>query len=138
MEFETLKMKDSESVKEFSDRLMKVVNQIRLLSDDLPDKRVVEKVLISLPEKFEDKISSLEDSRDLSVISLSELGKHKAQASYAVKKTTNENKEAENQKGAGKGGKYQDCHITKERHIHQSGVGSGHECNVVSANNLAI
>jgi hypothetical protein len=66
-------MKESEAVKEFSDRLMKVVNQIRLLGDDLPDKRVVEKVLISLPEKFESKISSLEDSRDLSSISLAEL-----------------------------------------------------------------
>lgn len=73
MKFEILKMRDSESVKEFSNRLMKVVNQIRLLSDDMPDKRVVEKVLISLPEKFESKISSLEDSRDLASISLAKL-----------------------------------------------------------------
>ncbi|XP_022848701.1 uncharacterized protein LOC111371002 [Olea europaea var. sylvestris] len=72
-EYETLKMKDSEAVKEYADRLMKVVNKIRLLGDDLPDRRIVEKVLISLPEKFEAKISSLEDSRDLSSITLSEL-----------------------------------------------------------------
>ena len=52
-EFESLKMKDSETIKEFSDKLMKVVNQIRLLGEELNDKRVVEKVLVSLPEKFE-------------------------------------------------------------------------------------
>ena len=72
-EFETLRMKDTELVKEFTDRLLKVVNQIRVLGEDLPDKRVVEKVLVSLPEKFEAKISSLEEVRDLDQISVSEL-----------------------------------------------------------------
>nr|XP_048326779.1 MDIS1-interacting receptor like kinase 2-like [Ziziphus jujuba var. spinosa] len=72
-EFETLRMKDFELVKDFIDILMKVVNQIRILGEELGDKRVVEKVLVSLPEKFEVKISSLEDSRDLNQISLSEL-----------------------------------------------------------------
>ena len=66
-------MKDSETIKEFSNKLMKVVNQIRLLGEELNNKRVVEKVLVSFPEKFESKISSLEDSRDLSQITLSEL-----------------------------------------------------------------
>ena len=52
-EFESLKMKDSETIKEFSDKLMKVVNQIRLLGEELNDKRVMKKVLVSLPKKFE-------------------------------------------------------------------------------------
>lgn len=60
-------------MKEFSDRLLKVVNQVRLLRKDIPDKRVVEKVLVSFPKKFEARISSLEDSRDLSTVTLSEL-----------------------------------------------------------------
>lgn len=72
-EFELLRMKESESVKDYSDRLMKIVNQITLLGEDLPEIRVVEKVLVSLPERFESKISSLEDSRDLSQLSLAEL-----------------------------------------------------------------
>ncbi|XP_031256699.1 uncharacterized protein LOC116114705 [Pistacia vera] len=37
------------------------------------NQRVVEKVLVSLPERFEAKISSLEDSKDLCRISLAEL-----------------------------------------------------------------
>ncbi|KAL4388598.1 hypothetical protein GQ457_09G027370 [Hibiscus cannabinus] len=72
-EYGMLRMKESESVKEYADRLMKIVNQIRLFGEDLPEKRVVEKVLVSLPEKFESKIYSLEDSKDISQLSLAEL-----------------------------------------------------------------
>ena len=72
-EFEMLRMKETETIKEYFDRLLIVVNKIRLLREDLPDRRIVEKVLVSLPERFEAKISSLEDSRDLTKISLIEL-----------------------------------------------------------------
>ncbi|RVX04494.1 Retrovirus-related Pol polyprotein from transposon RE1 [Vitis vinifera] len=72
-QFEVLRMKDKEFIKEYVDRLMEVVNKIRLLGEDLTDQRVVEKVLVSLPERFESKISSLEDSKDLTKISLAEL-----------------------------------------------------------------
>lgn len=72
-EFEVLRMEEEETVRQYTDRLMKVVNQIRLLGEELTDKRIVEKVLVSVPEKFEAKISSLEDSRDLSTMSLAEL-----------------------------------------------------------------
>ncbi|XP_057984522.1 uncharacterized protein LOC131169324 [Hevea brasiliensis] len=71
--FEALKMKETENVKEYSDKVIKVVNQIRVLGEDLPDKRVVEKILVSLPERFEAKISSLKDSKDVYQISLAEL-----------------------------------------------------------------
>ena len=63
---------DTEMVKEFTDRILKVVNQLRVLGEELSDKRVVEKVLVSLPERFESKISSLEESRDLSKITVAE------------------------------------------------------------------
>jgi len=71
-EFEMLRLKENETTKEYFDRLLLVVNKIRLLKD-LPDKRVVEKVLVSLLERFESKISSLEDSRDLSQITIIKL-----------------------------------------------------------------
>ena len=72
-EFELLRMKEAKTIKEYFDRLLVVVNKIRLLREDLPNKRIVEKMLVSLPERFEAKISSLEDSRDLTQISLTEL-----------------------------------------------------------------
>ena len=52
---------------------MLIVNKIRLLGEKLSDERIVEKIILTLPERFESKISSLEDSRDLSEITLSEL-----------------------------------------------------------------
>ncbi|GAU33542.1 hypothetical protein TSUD_143350 [Trifolium subterraneum] len=72
-EFEALKMKETEAVREFSDRISKVVSQITLLGEELSDQRVVEKNLVCLPGRFEAKISSLEENKDFSQITLAEL-----------------------------------------------------------------
>ncbi|XP_031264143.1 uncharacterized protein LOC116122439 [Pistacia vera] len=66
-------MQEVKKVKEYVDWLMSVVNKIRLLGVEMSDKMIVEKVLVSLSKRFESKISSLEDSKDLSQISLTEL-----------------------------------------------------------------
>ena len=52
-EFELLKMKDSNSVKEYSSKLMDTVNQIRILGKNFPIQKVVDKIMVSLPDKFE-------------------------------------------------------------------------------------
>lgn len=52
-EFEVLKMKEDEVMKDYVDKLMKIVNQVRLLGAELSDARIVEKVLVSIPERFE-------------------------------------------------------------------------------------
>lgn len=52
-EFEAIKMKEAETVKDFADRLSKVVTNIRLLGEELSDQRVVEKIFLCLPERFE-------------------------------------------------------------------------------------
>lgn len=72
-QFEGLKMKESESIIDFSSKISKLVNQVRLLGEDFPDSRIVEKVLVCLPEKFEHKICSLEDSKDFSEMSFQDL-----------------------------------------------------------------
>ena len=72
-DFDTLSMKEKETIQEYSVRLMAIANKIRLLGEDLLDSRIVEKIFISLPERFEAKLSSLEDSRDISEITLPEL-----------------------------------------------------------------
>lgn len=45
----------------------------KILGKDFPDDQIVQKILVTLPEKHESKISSLEESKDLSNISLVEL-----------------------------------------------------------------
>jgi len=52
-EFEMQKMKETETIRDFSDKLLSIVNKVRLLGEDLLDKRVVEKILVTLPKRFE-------------------------------------------------------------------------------------
>ena len=59
-DFELQKMKESESVKEYSDRLLNIANKVRLLGSVLNDSRIVEKLLVTVPEKFETTITTLE------------------------------------------------------------------------------
>ncbi|XP_061375389.1 uncharacterized protein LOC133317538 [Gastrolobium bilobum] len=72
-QFERLQMKESETIKEYSDKLVNIANQARALGTNLSDNRLVQKVLVSLPERFEATIASLENTKDLSQIKLAEL-----------------------------------------------------------------
>ncbi|XP_016747292.2 uncharacterized protein [Gossypium hirsutum] len=69
-DFELQKVKESESVKKYSDRLLSISNKVRLLGSELNDSRIVEKLLVTVPEKFEATITTLENTKDLSKISL--------------------------------------------------------------------
>ncbi|KAJ8623519.1 hypothetical protein MRB53_032048 [Persea americana] len=72
-EFEMQRMKESETIKDYSDRLLDIVNKVRLLGTDFSDPRIVQKILVTVPEKFEATISSIENSKDVSSITLAEL-----------------------------------------------------------------
>ncbi|KAJ6701195.1 hypothetical protein OIU74_012532 [Salix koriyanagi] len=54
-------------------RLMNVVNQMRLLGETFEDHKIVEKLMMSVPEKFEAKISTIEESCDLQNLPIAEL-----------------------------------------------------------------
>ncbi|XP_055806936.1 uncharacterized protein LOC129875694 [Solanum dulcamara] len=64
-ELEMLRMKEGDTVKEYSAKLVKIVSKIRLFGETFPDSKVVEKMMISLPARFESKISAIEESCDL-------------------------------------------------------------------------
>ncbi|KAA3480670.1 TMV resistance protein N-like [Gossypium australe] len=66
-------MREAETVNQYVDVIIVVVKNIRLLSDQFGDSRVVEKVITTLLKRYEYKISFLEDLRDLSAISLPKL-----------------------------------------------------------------
>ncbi|XP_047320444.1 uncharacterized protein LOC124924451 [Impatiens glandulifera] len=67
------KMKDSKTIKEYSNKLLTIVNKVRLLDTKFPNSRLVQKVLVTVPERFEAIISSLENTKDLSKVSLVEI-----------------------------------------------------------------
>ena len=72
-EFEMQKMKETENIKDYADKLLSIINKVRLLGKEFSDDRIVQKILVTMPEKYESKISSLEESKDLTNISLGEL-----------------------------------------------------------------
>ena len=67
------KMKESETIKEYFNRLLSIVNKVRLFGTDSSDNRIVQKILVTVHEKFEATIASLENTKDLSSITLAKL-----------------------------------------------------------------
>ena len=53
-------------MKEYSDRLLSIANKVRLLGYVLNGSRIVEKLLVTVSEKFEATIITLENTKDLS------------------------------------------------------------------------
>ncbi|RVW16789.1 hypothetical protein CK203_076464 [Vitis vinifera] len=72
-EFEMKKMRESDAVKDYAAQLLSIADKVRLLGKEFSNEKIVQKILVTLPEKYEVTISSLENSKDLSTISLTEL-----------------------------------------------------------------
>ena len=72
-EFEMVRMKESQTIKDYAEQLPTIANKVRLLAKEFSDERVVQKNFVTLPEKYEATISSLENTKDLSSITLAEL-----------------------------------------------------------------
>jgi gag-polypeptide of LTR copia-type len=67
-------MKDSEKVKEYFSQVMDLVNQMRSLGDkDITEQKLIEKILISLPESFDSIITAIEESKDLATLPIQQL-----------------------------------------------------------------
>ena len=64
-EFEMHKMRKSETIREYVTKLISIVNEIRLFGETFSNKKIVDKIVVSVLEKYEFKISSLEDSKDI-------------------------------------------------------------------------
>jgi len=71
-EFELQRMKESGTIKEYSNRLLGIVNKVRLLGKSFTDSTIVEKILVTVPKKYEASITILENTKDLSKITLAE------------------------------------------------------------------
>ncbi|KAL6209674.1 hypothetical protein ACLB2K_020614 [Fragaria x ananassa] len=72
-EFHNLKMRESECIQDYSSLVTEVVNQMRTLGEDLSDQKVVEKILISLTEKYDPIVGAIEESKDISSLSIEQL-----------------------------------------------------------------
>jgi hypothetical protein len=72
-QFEQLKMKEDENIAAYFLRVDEIVNAIRGLGEEVDESIIVQKVLRSLPMRFDPKISSLEERTDMDSISMDEL-----------------------------------------------------------------
>lgn len=72
-EFEMQRMKESETIKEYTNKLLSIANKLRLLGSEFCDSRIVQKILVTVPARFDATISSMESSKDLSKVTLAEL-----------------------------------------------------------------
>nr|KYP65753.1 Retrovirus-related Pol polyprotein from transposon TNT 1-94 [Cajanus cajan] len=72
-EFEIQRMKETETIKQYSDKLLGIANKVRLLGTQFLDSRIVEKILVTIPERYEASIAALENTKDLSKITLAEV-----------------------------------------------------------------
>jgi hypothetical protein len=64
-QFEQLKMKEDENISSYFLRVEKIVNEIIGLGEEIEESIIAQKVLRSLPIRFNPKISSLEERSDL-------------------------------------------------------------------------
>jgi hypothetical protein len=72
-QFEQLKMKEDEDITTYFLRVDETVNAIIGLGEEIEESVIVQKVLRSLPMRFNPKISTLEERSDLNSISMDEL-----------------------------------------------------------------
>jgi hypothetical protein len=72
-DFETLLMKDSDSVDSFYTHVIGLINQIKSHGETIEDRKVVEKEIRSLPPKLYTLVVTLEEKKDLSQFILDEL-----------------------------------------------------------------
>lgn len=64
-EFEKIQMKDSKSIKEWSYKLIGIANKAGSLGTDLSNNKLVHKIQVSIPKRYEATIASLENSTSL-------------------------------------------------------------------------
>jgi hypothetical protein len=68
-----MSMKDSDALDSFYTHVIGLINHIKSHGETIEDKKFVEKVLMSLPPKFDTLVVTLEERKDLSQFTLDEL-----------------------------------------------------------------
>ena len=66
-------MKESDNIDSFFTHVIGMVTQIRSHGETLEERRIVEKVLRSLPSRFDVIVTTIEETKDLSNFSVDEL-----------------------------------------------------------------
>lgn len=92
-DFETIYMKESDTIDSFFTQIIGLVNQIRSHGENLEERRVVEKILKSFPTTFESIVVAIEETKNLSQFSMDELHATLISHEHRLRRSTNSNLE---------------------------------------------
>ena len=92
IQYETLKMHNDESIASYFLRIGTIVNCMNNLGEEIKEVTLVEKVLRSLPDIFDSKISTIEEEKDLDTLKIDEL--HGILTAYEMRKGGPSSKDA--------------------------------------------
>jgi hypothetical protein len=73
IQFEQLKMKEDETVGKYFLRVEEMVNAMKALGETIGEPSLVQKILRSLPDRFNPKVSAIEELNDLKILQFDEL-----------------------------------------------------------------
>ena len=60
-----VKMTENEPIVEFNSRISTLINQLKSNEEYYDEKRIVEKILRSLPQKYDNLVMTIEEAKDL-------------------------------------------------------------------------
>ena len=104
-EFEILSMKDNETVNEYFSRTLAIANKMTAHGESMGQTKVVEKVLRSMTSKFNYVVCSIEESNDVTALTIDELQSsllvHEQRMQYTLEK---DEEQALKVSSAGRGG----------------------------------
>jgi hypothetical protein len=73
LKFEQMKMNEDETISKYFLRVEELVNAMKGLGETFDDSLLIQKILRSLPDKFNPKVSAIEELNDLKTLSIDQL-----------------------------------------------------------------
>lgn len=133
-EFENLQMKENESISDFSSSIFGLINQLKSNGEDYEEKRILEKILRSLPPKYNNLVMTIEEENDLTNLTMDELmgilqthehqiNRSTSSQEQAFKAQANERGRGRGRNGSGRGSRGRGC--GNPRQINARGESSG-------------
>ncbi|KAA0038023.1 gag-pol polyprotein [Cucumis melo var. makuwa] len=71
-QFEEMKMEEDQSLSEYNVKILDIANKSFLLGERIPESKLVRKVLSSLPQRFNMKVTTIEEANDITKMKLEE------------------------------------------------------------------
>ncbi|XP_016195744.1 uncharacterized protein LOC107636769 [Arachis ipaensis] len=88
-------MSSSETIEQYFTRVTDLVNKMRVYGEDMPDSKVVEKILRTMPMKYDHVVTTILESHDIDTMTIAELqGTMKSHISRILEKSEKSTEEA--------------------------------------------